>query len=474
MNHAQWEAMALAISRKIETGGRNVDADAVPNFDVHRPLVDQFIQHLSPTANNRGTGRARVLAPGAMVEALSLAQAGFEVHPCVLGPDNLAWLNAQAQALGVADRVVARELDAHDLDYPEGFFDGYFSSQFNEHLIAPFVHIGEVRRSLRDGAIVFVDACGINDPAFHIVWHTNLVPEAQVLAQWTVWGFHELWRDTHADNGPRFVFEKLPANDLRWACRERLAAALRDIGANDSWETKWARYLDASQGNQPSDSDIRPDAASQAMHRYFLETFMRHLPPPACGAPPVRVLAPGAMREAFLLVEAGYTVNVLQYDQCSVDWLVAERTKLSDEARGRLYVHKMDAHALEFPAGVFDGCFSTQFYAHLLAWPVFLGELRYASKPDAVVFVDTSGTASARSTHCPNRVPVRTVHEQWDYWGFHVLWEGPSGDERPQFVFRMRDLHDPKFRHAGYLQWALRLRDGEPINFAYSCARCER
>lgn len=220
MLHSKWETY-LAISRKIETGGRNSDANSDNAIDAqHQGFVDRFKEHLAPPA--------RVLAPGAMSEALLLAEAGYEVHSLVLGPDNVTWLKDRAVRLTGKGSVHVYEADAHDLDFPSGFFQGYFSVQFHEHLLAPLIHIGEVRYCLDAQGVVFVDAAGHHE-SMKMIWHTNLVPEQVVLEQWEYWGFEELWRGPNGDQRPQFILRARPFLDpafknagyLQWAMRLR-------------------------------------------------------------------------------------------------------------------------------------------------------------------------------------------------------------------------------------------------------------
>lgn len=212
MKHSTWEAH-LGICRKVETGGRNADGNEdAPILDDQRRMIGILREHLPPPA--------RILAPGAVSEALLLAEAGYEVHALVLGPDNVRWINERRARLSNPGLVVAKELDGHELflgpeqvsgtHYPANHFDGYFSCQVHEHWLAPLVHIMETRLVMRDGGIVFVDACGTTNEACKMIWHTNLVPERTVREQWQYAGFAERWRGPHGDQRPQFVFEMLP------------------------------------------------------------------------------------------------------------------------------------------------------------------------------------------------------------------------------------------------------------------------
>lgn len=222
MKHAKWE-LGLAISRKIETGGRNHDGNENPAIKAeHTAFVERFRSFLPPV---RPDGKpARVLAPGAVDDALLLAEAGYETHALVLGPDNVKWLMERRATLPRPELLVPRELDAHDLDYARGFFDGYFSVQFHEHLISWWHHLLEVRFCSRDGAIVWVDAAGT---PLKMVWHTNLVPEQQVLEQWQYWGFAERWRGSSGDMRPQFIFQMLPIGHAGFEHSGYLAWPLR-------------------------------------------------------------------------------------------------------------------------------------------------------------------------------------------------------------------------------------------------------
>lgn len=200
MTPEKWDTY-LSICRKVESGGAGDDVTRNPrDLVMQREFIETFARFLPPGG--------RVLAPGAITEAVMLAEAGYDVHALVLGRDNVRWLEEHRPTHG--GEVYARDRDAHDLDYSAGFFDGYFTIQVNEHWISPYVHIGEVRYCMRDGGIVFVDAAGTTNPDMRQIWHTHLVPEQQVSEDWTYWGYKEVWRGQHGDERPQFVFEKLP------------------------------------------------------------------------------------------------------------------------------------------------------------------------------------------------------------------------------------------------------------------------
>lgn len=228
MNHKLWEAY-LSLCRKVESGGRNHDGQEDPAvLDQQRGFVREFARWLPPI---HPSGRpARILAPGAISEALLLAEAGYEVHAVVLGPDNIKWLEDRRSRLPHPDHLRPVEQDGHDLRrFPDGFFDGYFTVQVNEHWIAPLVHIGEVRFVMAPDAVLFVDACGTTNDACKMIWHTNLVPEKTVLEQWEFWGFYAIWRGSHGDQRPQFVLKMQPwdhpsfknSGYLRWVQRLR-------------------------------------------------------------------------------------------------------------------------------------------------------------------------------------------------------------------------------------------------------------
>jgi hypothetical protein len=198
------------------------------NDDIRRR---EFVEHF---ASWLGTG-GRVLAPGALAEAVLLVESGFEVYAQVLPGPNATWLKSRRSTLAHPERLVVVEQDAHDLDYPADFFDGYFSVQFNEHLMSWFVHLGEVRHCMRPGAIAFVDACGTTNPAMKTIQHINLISEIGVENQWQYWGWKTLWRgplvgrlgETGGDGRPQFVFEKLPDDSAAWAHREHLVEIMK-------------------------------------------------------------------------------------------------------------------------------------------------------------------------------------------------------------------------------------------------------
>jgi len=198
----KWDVY-LSICRKVETNGAGDDVSRDPrDLVMQREFIATFARFLP---------QGRVLAPGAITEAVMLAEASYDVHALVLGADNRRWLEDQrAMFQHRIGALTVRERDAHDLDYSPDFFDGYFTVQVHEHWISPHVHIGEVRYCMRDGGIVFVDAAGTNNPAMRQIWHTNLVNEAAVASQWEYWGFKERWRGESGNERPQFVFEKLP------------------------------------------------------------------------------------------------------------------------------------------------------------------------------------------------------------------------------------------------------------------------
>jgi hypothetical protein len=199
MTPEKWDAY-LSICRKVETGGSGDDVSRDPrDIALQQSFIAKLKEYLPA---------GRVLAPGAVTDAVLLAEAGYDVHALVLGDDNLRWFDQHRSIQG--GKLLSRLRDAHDLDYPADFFDAYFTCQVHEHWISPFVHIGEVRYCMRDGGIVFVDAAGTINPDMRTIWHTNLVPEMQVKLQWEYWGFQERWRGSSGDERPQFIFEKLP------------------------------------------------------------------------------------------------------------------------------------------------------------------------------------------------------------------------------------------------------------------------
>jgi hypothetical protein len=209
----KWDAY-LSICRKVETGGSGDDVSRDPrDLAMQREFIATFNTFL-PCGMLGGGGFPKVLAPGAITEAIMLVEYGYDVEALVLGDDNKKYLDQWGTEQGGSiighPRLNARNHDAHDLDYAPNTFDGYFTVQVHEHWISPYVHIGEVRYCMRDGGIVFVDAAGTTNPDMRQIWHTNLVPEQQVKEQWEYWGFQERWRGSSGDERPQFIFEKLP------------------------------------------------------------------------------------------------------------------------------------------------------------------------------------------------------------------------------------------------------------------------
>ena len=203
--------------------------DTPDNITRINEFVELFKSYLPLTS--------RVLCPGGMLDALTLADSGYVVHAIHPMMESVNWLNEKRKQLSVPHRLIASHGDGHDLDFPQGYFDGYFSVQVNEHWICPLIHIGEVRHCVRDGGIVFVDACGtkLSNPDNDIIWHTNLISEQEISDQWNYWGFREIWRgplvgqlgETGGDNRPQLLFQKLPINDENFRHRKSLAEILR-------------------------------------------------------------------------------------------------------------------------------------------------------------------------------------------------------------------------------------------------------
>lgn len=214
MRPDKWQVYVDGISEAEPAPGHDSYVTVNPqDIARHEAFIDLFRYRCPPPA--------RVLAPGAVSEALMLAQAGYEVHAQVLGRD-AQWLCEHN-----SERLVVYEGDAHDLDFPPDHFDGYFTVQTHEHWLAPMVHLGEVRSCMKVGAIAFVDACGTTNPDMRTICHTNLVPAQQVEEQWAYWGWETLWHGSEGDDRPQFVFRMMSFDDPRFKHREQLRRVMQ-------------------------------------------------------------------------------------------------------------------------------------------------------------------------------------------------------------------------------------------------------
>src|ERR687893_2581868 len=101
-------------------------------------------------------GRALEIGAGTGYVSLNLLRAGVVEHPtCVdISPGMLAALRANAERLGLADRVETRACDAEDLPFVSATFDLVFGHAVLHHLPDLDRAFGEFFRVLRPGGVL--------------------------------------------------------------------------------------------------------------------------------------------------------------------------------------------------------------------------------------------------------------------------------------------------------------------------------
>jgi SAM-dependent methyltransferase len=190
----------LAIQKKAETGGKGVDEEPLETFT-------HYIEKIKAAMPPDKYPFILEVGAGAGDETKALMDAGYRVVGITFGEDNI---KRAEEKYGIK----LLEMDMHNLQFPEKYFDGAVIIHTFEHALAPHMVVGELRYVLRDGGRVYV---AVPDPdAEHVktVWHTNLLNKEQIIEIFRYWGFREISGGELQGKCDRdkyeFVFEKLP------------------------------------------------------------------------------------------------------------------------------------------------------------------------------------------------------------------------------------------------------------------------
>jgi len=187
----------LAIQKKAETGGRGVDEEPVETFTHY---VEKIKQIMPPDKYPR----ILEIGAGSGSETKALMDAGYDVTGITFGKDNIRYAKEK-------HGIDLLEMDMHNLEFPEGFFDGVAIIHTFEHALAPHMVVGEIRYVLKNGGRVYLV---VPDAKEKTIWHTNLLYPDQIKALFEYWGFRDL-KETELKNRDgwsewEFAFEKLP------------------------------------------------------------------------------------------------------------------------------------------------------------------------------------------------------------------------------------------------------------------------
>jgi len=189
----------LAIQKKAETGGRGVDEEPVETFQHY---VEKIKQIMPPDKYPY----ILEIGAGAGSETKALMDAGYKVTGITFGKDNIRYAKENYD-------IDLIEMDMHNLELPEGIFDGVVMIHTFEHALAPHMVVGEIRYVLKDGGRVYLVVPDIKEQT---IWHTNLLYPDQIVAMFKFWGFKDLkqteLKSRSGGDKWEFAFEKLPSN----------------------------------------------------------------------------------------------------------------------------------------------------------------------------------------------------------------------------------------------------------------------
>jgi len=191
----KWERL-LSVSKKVETGGKGVDLAKPENF---KHFVEILLKYCPPNQYPRVLD----IGAGCGAETKALKDAGYQVIGITFGEDNIKY----AKSTYGLDLI---EMDMHNLQFPEGYFDLVFVIQTFEHALSPWMLILEIRRVLRDGGRVFIEVPDPDDEEMlKIIWHTSVLYPNQIKALFWKAGFKEV-ADLNKKHRLAFLFEKIP------------------------------------------------------------------------------------------------------------------------------------------------------------------------------------------------------------------------------------------------------------------------
>lgn len=191
----KWNKL-LRIPMKAETRGIGTDETSII---VAQSKVSVFKQH----CDWKNFQRVLNLGAGCGEETFILQQDGYDPIGITFGKDNI---NVAAERYGVK----LLEMDMHDLDFKDEYFDAIFASQTFEHAFSPWLLIIEMRRVLRNGGRVYIDVPDPDNPeTLAIIWHTSALYKNQIRSLFEKAGFKEIVND-----GYMFIFEKIPDGEF--------------------------------------------------------------------------------------------------------------------------------------------------------------------------------------------------------------------------------------------------------------------
>lgn len=211
----KWEAL-LAIARKEESGGGGLDETPEEEY---LPFIEQF-KSLVPSDE---FNYVLDVGAGSGLETHLLQKEGYTVQGITYGEDNIKRAKKEYD-------IHLLEMDMHNLLFPHGLFDATFSIQTFEHAFAPWLHILEMRRVLRDGGRVYIDCPDPNDQVMlETIWHVSVLYPNQIKALFEKAGF-KLIADLSKKHRQGFVFEKIPDDKFEmWSYIKYVMARLREI-----------------------------------------------------------------------------------------------------------------------------------------------------------------------------------------------------------------------------------------------------
>jgi ubiquinone/menaquinone biosynthesis C-methylase UbiE len=125
-----------------------------------------------------GDSRVLDLGCGAGRTSVQLAGRGLRVSATDAVPEMVELTREHAAAAGVADRVEARQSDAHELGFEDETFDAVLAMGVIPWLRSPALALREMARVLRAGGVLIV-TCDNAERLHHVVdpvWNPRLAP----------------------------------------------------------------------------------------------------------------------------------------------------------------------------------------------------------------------------------------------------------------------------------------------------------
>jgi len=195
----KWNRL-LNVARKVETCGKGVDESPLESFV---PFAETFAHHCPPDKYHTILD----IGAGCGSQTKVLSDKGFKVVGITFGEDNIQYAKEKYG-------IDLLEMDMHNLQFPDNFFDGAFLIQTFEHAFSPWLFIIELRRILRDGGRVFIDVPDPDDgEMLKTIWHPSVLYPNQIKALFWKAGFKEVV-DLSQKHRLAFLFEKIPDNQF--------------------------------------------------------------------------------------------------------------------------------------------------------------------------------------------------------------------------------------------------------------------